>query len=119
MQRISEDRGRHMDSPASRPDIKRFLKLYGNQVAVGDIADPLDSFENFNQFFYRKLKPGARPIAHVANHSILTSAADCRLMAFNSLEEAAQFWVKVRGLACGVGQSDRPRRCGRTSNVSI
>ena len=96
LQRVSEDKGARMDSPASKADIKRFLKLYEGQVAVDDIADDLDSFKNFNQFFYRRLKDGARPIAHASDSAVLTSAADCRLIVFDSVAESQKFWIKVR-----------------------
>jgi phosphatidylserine decarboxylase len=98
LQRISEDRGARMDSPSSKSEIRKFLKLYKNQVSLDDIADPIDSFNTFNEFFYRKLKPGARPIAHESDGFILTSAADCRLMAFETVDESKRFWIKVRVL---------------------
>jgi Phosphatidylserine decarboxylase len=44
------------------------------------INDPLDSFKTFNEFFYRKLKPGARPIAAPEEDSVIVSCADCRLV---------------------------------------
>ena len=53
-QRLSEEKGARMDSPASKADIKKFLKAYEGQVSIEDIADDLDSFECFNAFFYRK-----------------------------------------------------------------
>jgi phosphatidylserine decarboxylase len=93
---MSEDRGARMDSPASKAEIQRFLKAYEGQVAVNDIADPLDSFPSFNAFFYRKLKAGSRPIADPTDNCVLTSAADCRLMAFDSVVESQKFWIKVQ-----------------------
>lgn len=35
--------------------------------------------ENFNEFFYRKLKPDARPVAGPDNPNILVSPADVSL----------------------------------------
>lgn len=52
--------------------------------------------ENFNQFFYRKLKPSARPIEALDDPYRLVSAADCRLMAFETVHEATKIWVKGR-----------------------
>lgn len=49
-----------MDSPTSKPDIKRFLKAYEGQVNTADIAEDLDSFSCFNEFFYRKCASGWR-----------------------------------------------------------
>lgn len=85
-----------MDSPESKYEIRKFLNLYRDQVSLDDIADPIDSFKTFNEFFYRKLKPGARPIAHESDGFVVTSAADCRLMAFETVDESKQFWIKVR-----------------------
>ncbi len=33
-------------------------------ISKEEILDDLESFDNFNQFFFRKLKPGSRPIAY-------------------------------------------------------
>jgi phosphatidylserine decarboxylase len=84
-----------MDSPASKADIPRFLRAFEGQVGVEDIEGSIEQFSTFNQFFYRKLKPGARPIAAPQHDEVLTSCADCRLMSFNSVDDATQFWVKV------------------------
>ena len=61
-------------------EIDKFLKTFGGQLDANDIADPLESFNTFNQFFYRKLKPSARPIAdptqeHVVVRSLLRTFA--------------------------------------------
>lgn len=36
------------------------------------------AYKCFNDFFYRKLKPEARPIALPTDSSVVVSAADCR-----------------------------------------
>lgn len=54
------------------------------------------SLQTFNEFFIRQLKPSARPIAHIDDDSIATCAADCRLMAYSSVDESTRFWIKVR-----------------------
>ena len=38
-----------------------FIKFH--KLKIEEILEPLDSFKNFNEFFYRKLKPNARRIA--------------------------------------------------------
>src|SRR3954465_4840436 len=53
--------GSRMDRLASRGKVAPFISAYN--VNAGDFADAPDSFKTFNEFFYRKLKPGARPIA--------------------------------------------------------
>ena len=52
----------------------------------------LDEYQTFNQFFSRKLKPGARKVAAPNDGSVITSAADCRLNVFPSFNIARQFW---------------------------
>lgn len=85
-----------MNDPASKASIKKFVKGYRGQVDISEIAEDLDSFENFNEFFYRKLKPGARPVSAPDDDSVLVSAADCRLMTYETVEQSTQFWIKVR-----------------------
>lgn len=53
--------GKRMDDPATTAKIAPFLKQYGLDPA--EFADSPDSYASFNEFFYRKLKPEARPIA--------------------------------------------------------
>jgi phosphatidylserine decarboxylase len=53
--------GWRMDRPASRARIAPFIQQFG--VDESEFADPPESFRTFNEFFFRKLKPGARPIA--------------------------------------------------------
>ena len=52
------------------------------------------SYACFNDFFSRKLKPGARVTAEPANDRIISSSADCRLTVFDSVEEAKELWIK-------------------------
>lgn len=46
--------------------------------------------------FGRKLKPGARPVESPDDPSRLVSAADSRLMAFETVSEATRLWIKGR-----------------------
>lgn len=52
--------------------------------------------ETFNQFFYRKLKPDARLVEMPDDHTRLVSGADCRMMAFETVQEATKIWIKGR-----------------------
>jgi phosphatidylserine decarboxylase len=56
----------------------------------------MEYFQTFNQFFIRELKPGVRPIAYEDNALVAVSAADSRLMAFSSPDDATRFWIKGR-----------------------
>jgi len=111
---MSKEEGRHMDSPDSVKNIPNFLKTFSGEVDISEAAEPLDSFKTFNQFFYRKLKPSARPIAMASSPDVAVSAADCRLSAFATVTDATRCWIKgrkfsLRGLLADdtkVGKSD-------------
>ncbi|TFY51364.1 hypothetical protein EVJ58_g10610 [Rhodofomes roseus] len=91
---MSIKQGLKYDSPESARDIPSFIAFHN--LKVDEILDPLDSFKTFNQFFYRKLKPTARPVEEPDNPSRLVSGADCRLMVFETVAEATRLWIKGR-----------------------
>jgi phosphatidylserine decarboxylase len=63
---------------------------------MNEVLNPIVEFKTFNQFFYRKLKPDARPCSAPDNPHIIVSPADCRSVVFNKMEEAQSIWVKGR-----------------------
>ncbi|EJU05118.1 hypothetical protein DACRYDRAFT_76182 [Dacryopinax primogenitus] len=92
---MSIKQGMKYDSPASAREILPFIAFH--KLNVKEIADPLSSFKTFNEFFYRKLKDGARPVTEPENPKRLVSCADCRMMAFESVTYATKLWIKGRG----------------------
>jgi phosphatidylserine decarboxylase len=50
-------KGVRYNDPASRQYILPFIKFFN--LDMNEVADPIESFSNFNEFFYRKLKPEA------------------------------------------------------------
>lgn len=40
-------------------------------VNIDEAAQPIETYKTFNEFFYRKLKPGARPIAAASDCTVL------------------------------------------------
>lgn len=80
--------GRRMSDPASAAKIEPFIKQYG--LDPEEFAKPTSSFKNFNDFFYRKLKPGARPIAD----SEVVFPADGRHLGFQDISKIESFFVK-------------------------
>ncbi|KAJ3154639.1 hypothetical protein HDU89_007877 [Geranomyces variabilis] len=93
LKNLSVKQGRKFDSPTSRKAIKHFVAFHN--LPLDEVLDPLDSFETFNQFFYRRLKPGARVIAS-PDPNVAVSAADCRLSCFTTVERAKALWIKGR-----------------------
>lgn len=82
--------GSRMDSPASAAKIAPFIKEYG--VDVSEFADPMEGYKSFNDFFYRKLKPAARPI--VADEDAIALPADGRHLVIPDVSQCRDFLVK-------------------------
>ena len=63
---------------------------------MSEVLLPMEEFKTFNQFFYRALKPDARPCSAPNNPRIIVSPADCRCVVFNRMDDATRIWVKGR-----------------------
>jgi phosphatidylserine decarboxylase len=79
-----------MDQPASTAKIAPFLRNY--QLDTTEFADPPDSFRSFNEFFFRKLKPAARPVDPDPAAAVLP--ADGRHLAFADSSRISGVFVK-------------------------
>jgi phosphatidylserine decarboxylase len=82
---------RLMRGPRSKAKIRRFIENFG--INVDEVERPVESFNSFNEFFIRKLKPEARPIDRHPDH--LISIADCRLSVY-PIQEGAVYPAKAR-----------------------
>ncbi len=82
--------GWRMDRPASAARITPFIRDYGMNVA--DFAEDPATFRSFNEFFYRKLKPEARPID--ADPDSVVFPADGRHLGFQKASAIESFFVK-------------------------
>ncbi|KAI6039702.1 phosphatidylserine decarboxylase-domain-containing protein [Pisolithus marmoratus] len=104
--------GMKYDSPESVRDIQPFIDFH--KLDVREILDPIESFKTFNQFFYRQLKPTARPLECPDDPCRLVSSADCRLMVFESVSDATRLWIKGREFTIarllGDGHRDQAER---------
>ncbi|KAK9735194.1 hypothetical protein RND81_04G189700 [Saponaria officinalis] len=96
MLNLSKKQGEKMNSVESAKDIPKFLESFKEQINLAEVKYPLDHFKTFNEFFIRELKPGARPVACKDREDVAVCAADCRLMAFRSVQESTRFWIKGR-----------------------
>ncbi|CAG8434726.1 9000_t:CDS:10 [Scutellospora calospora] len=92
LKKLTEQQGKKFNKPTSVGDIKPFIEFHG--LDTGEILDPLDSFKNFNEFFYRKLKPTARSCDSPDDPHVVVSPADCRMMCFPTISEATELWIK-------------------------
>lgn len=82
--------GHRMNKRSSALRILPFISKYG--VDVDEFAKSAFDYKTFNEFFYRALKPGARPIA--AGENVAVFPADGRHLAFPDIQAAAGFYVK-------------------------
>ncbi len=100
--------GARMDAPASRAKIAPFLATYG--VDTAEFADAPESYRTFNEFFYRRLKPQARPIAPGAGEAAFP--ADGRHLVLPDIAACDSFFIKgVRfDLAALLGDAAQARR---------
>ena len=102
--------GWRMNSGARRDDLPLIVQLFrmicgvGNSaqlvlpfiqkynIDVDEFAKSPFEFKTFNEFFYRALKPGVRPIA--PGDDVAVFPADARHLAFPDIQTAAGFYVK-------------------------
>jgi phosphatidylserine decarboxylase len=82
--------GRRMSTPESAARVQPFIAEYGLDPA--DFAAAAESYRSFNEFFYRKLKPSARPVD--ADEASAVFPADGRHLGFERASEIAGVFVK-------------------------
>ena len=82
--------GWRMNRPASRAKIAPFIAEYG--LDVGEFQKRPEEFASFNDFFYRQLKPGARPVD--AAPESLVFPADGRHLGLPDLSRVDGIFVK-------------------------
>ncbi len=92
LRKLTAHEGAHMSSKNSRSMIQPFIAAHG--INVDEIESPVESFTCFNDFFVRKLRAGARPIAAPEDDGVAVSPADCRLLVFPSIQHATSIWIK-------------------------
>lgn len=85
--------GWRMSRPRSRSRVAPFVEKY--ELDANEF-DPVESFGSFNEFFYRKLKPDARPID--PDDDSVVFPADGRHLGFPDLSKCEGFFVKGQKL---------------------
>ena len=86
--------GRRMSTPGSSAKVGPFVEEF--ELDVSEFADPPESFKTFNEFFFRRLKPEARPID--PDPSAVVFPADGRHLVFPNIAEARSFYAKDQSL---------------------
>jgi phosphatidylserine decarboxylase len=82
--------GRRMSTPESAARVEPFISQYG--LDATDFAEPPENYRSFNEFFYRKLKPAARPIDADADSVVFP--ADGRHLGFERASGIDGVFVK-------------------------
>ena len=82
--------GWRMNAAKSAARIAPFIERYS--VDETEFADPPESFASFNEFFYRKLKPAARPIE--TDPTRIVFPADGRHLGFERASSIDSVFVK-------------------------
>jgi phosphatidylserine decarboxylase len=82
--------GRRMDAPSSKRKIGPFIGKYG--LDPSEFAEAAEAYQSFNEFFHRKLKPGARPVD--PNPDSVVFPADGRHLGFQNVAEIPGVFVK-------------------------
>jgi len=98
--------GRKMNHRASAQRVLPFIVAY--DVNVEEFTKSPFDYRTFNEFFYRALKPAARPIA--PGDDVAVFPADGRHLAFPDVDAADGFYVKGMKftLAELLGEAGRP-----------
>jgi phosphatidylserine decarboxylase len=82
--------GWRMNSRRSARLVAPFIQTYG--IDTSEFAQPPESFRSFNEFFARRLKAGARPVA--ADPRAVVFPADGRHLGFQDIGIAFQIYAK-------------------------
>ncbi|SSD58841.1 uncharacterized protein SCODWIG_00602 [Saccharomycodes ludwigii] len=91
LKNLTIKQGKKFDDPASTKYIDSFIQFHS--LDLSECKET--SFKTFNEFFYRKLKPGAR-LPEVGDPRILISPADSRCTVFNTISKSKEIWIKGR-----------------------
>ena len=84
---VSAYMGRRYDSPKSRSDIAKLASIPG--CRADEAEKPIEEYATFNEFFTRRLKPGARPVGEG-----LVSPSDGRLRLYLGADADTPFPLK-------------------------
>lgn len=109
---MSFKQGKKFDDPRSKRDIEPFIQFHRLESQMQEVLEPIQNFKNFNEFFYRKLKPDARVLASPGDDRVAVSVADCRMTCWQTITDATKFWIKGRQFSVGrlVGDNELAKK---------
>ena len=82
--------GWRMDRPASRHRIAKFIRDY--ELDASEFVRDVDDFADFNEFFFRQLKPESRPVD--TDSSSVVFPADGRHLCVPYISQCQSLFVK-------------------------
>ncbi|KAI9655082.1 MAG: hypothetical protein M1821_005565 [Bathelium mastoideum] len=98
LERQSRKMGAEYDKPESTAHIPPFIQSFQLQPGLAELKQPDPSkYPTFNAFFARELKESARPVEQANDPKVVSSPADCRLSAFETVDQATKYWIKGYG----------------------
>ena len=80
------------NKPDTVKNIPGFIKFHNLNMA--ESLHPVSHFKNFNEFFYRNLKPDVRPVCDPLDAGVAVMPADARCVAFPSIAQSTALWIK-------------------------
>ncbi|KJE90710.1 C2 domain-containing protein [Capsaspora owczarzaki ATCC 30864] len=92
LRHLTVKQGRKFDDPLSVKHIAPFIRYH--HLNMSEFIEPAGGYKTFNEFFYRQLVPGARPLEAPDNPSIALSPADARSNYFPTIHAATDLWIK-------------------------
>lgn len=98
LRKLSLKQGIKFDHPQLTRDIASFIQFHKLDLSEC-LIDDYTKFTSFNDFFYRKLKPGVRPIEAPDDDRFVVSPADCRTTTFATVNDATNLWIKGRNFS--------------------
>ncbi|KAF8621400.1 hypothetical protein AX15_007812 [Amanita polypyramis BW_CC] len=90
--------GKYERSPESKKDVRPFAERFHIDMDEFDPSYP-DAYPTFNDFFIRRFREGARPLAAPDDQRVMVAAAESRMVAYDSVELTQKFWIKGRGFS--------------------
>lgn len=84
--------GAFLNTPESAKHIDSFEKM--PEFKCYEYEKPPGGWNNFNQFFARRLKPGMRPIASLCDDSVIVSPADSTFVGWWQIHDDSKIIVK-------------------------
>ncbi|KAL4975534.1 phosphatidylserine decarboxylase-domain-containing protein [Aspergillus desertorum] len=97
---FSNQFGRFMDTPESAAELDTFN--LNPAYHIDDYIKPRGGWKTFNEFFARHVKPGRRPIAGIADKTVVTCPADFVFMEMHRITPEST--VTTKGLSWPITQ---------------